>query len=262
MKPLAGWAVIGALVAAAAPARAGDVKMSFENGLVTVVATSASPREILGEWARLGQVRVTNLERLSGAPVTLQITDLPEARALEIILRGTAGYVAAPRRVTAATESQYDRILLLPGVAPPVSALSHAAPNAAMGRGGFGGPGAGGFGASVFGRRGSMPAGQATESFVMPEPVAGEEEGGQPAMPATVVPGGQAGAAQNAPASPLGAARPGETVGPDILSIRARYGPGAQVPATSGQGVSPYGLPTPPVTAPGQATSGPIKVPN
>lgn len=112
--------------------------MSFASGLVTIVATDATPRQILGEWARLGQVRITNLDRLSGSPLTLQLTDVTEAQALETLLRGTAGYVAAPRAETAVAGSRYDRILLLPGVAPAVPTITAPAPaaaNAAFGRG-------------------------------------------------------------------------------------------------------------------------------
>jgi hypothetical protein len=128
----------GVLLAAAVPARAGEVKVSFSNGLVTIVALDASPREILGEWARLGQARITNLDRLAGGPVTLQLTSVPEAQALETLLRGTAGYVAAPRAELVAATSRYDRILLLPGVAPTVSATTTKPPattNAGFGRG-------------------------------------------------------------------------------------------------------------------------------
>jgi hypothetical protein len=252
-------------------ARAGDVKVSFDNGLVTVVATDASPRQILGEWARLGQVRVTNIERLSGVPVTLQLTGVPEVRALDVILRGTAGYVAAPRRVPAAALSEYDRILLLPGTAPVVRAATAspgAAPSTAADRGGFGAPPYMQPAADrPFGRPGFMQPGmpgQGSPSFALPRPTAGDEEEAQPGMPtppSAAVPGVQAGGTQNTAASPLGAARPGEVVGPDILSNRAKYGPGVQVPTTSGQGVTPYGLPNPTVPAPGQPSSGPIKVP-
>jgi hypothetical protein len=125
------------LWAAADPAWAGEVKVSFSNGLVTVVAIDASPRQILGEWARLGQVRITNLDRLAGGPVTLQLTDVPEAQALDTLLRGTAGYVAAPRAVAVPTGSRYDRVLLLPGVAPMLPVIA-AAPPPTPGRGGMG----------------------------------------------------------------------------------------------------------------------------
>lgn len=127
-----------ALLTFAVPAWAGEVKVSFSNGLVTVLATDASPRQILAEWAKLGQVRIVNLERLGGAPVTVQMTDVPEARALETLLRGTAGFVAAPRADSTTAGSQYDRILLLPGVAPAIPVTSAAptpTPATAFGRG-------------------------------------------------------------------------------------------------------------------------------
>jgi hypothetical protein len=125
VKQLARLTFAGILLGAV-PASAGDVRVSFSNGLVTVVANEATPRQILTEWARLGQVRITNLDRLSGGPVTLELIDVPEAQALETLLRGSAGYVAAPRIESMAASSSYDRILLMPGAAPsgPTSSMS------------------------------------------------------------------------------------------------------------------------------------------
>ncbi len=147
MKHLVRLALAGALLASAGTAWAGEVKLSFSNGRISLLATDASPREILGEWARLGQVRVTNLDRLGGTPVTLQFTNVPEAKALETILRGTAGYIAAPRRDPTPALSHYDRILLMPGVAPAVPTAAELAQSsnagAARGR-----PGQARFGAS------------------------------------------------------------------------------------------------------------------
>ncbi len=120
MRYLLSVALAFAIVGAGRPAEAGEVKVSFANGLVTVIATDASPREILTEWARLGGARITNLDRLSGSPVTLQLTSVPETQALEAILMGTAGFVAAPRRQPERAMASYDRILLLPGAAPTV----------------------------------------------------------------------------------------------------------------------------------------------
>jgi hypothetical protein len=131
VKLLARLTLVGVLLAASVPAWAGEVKVSFSNGLVTIVATDASPRQILAEWARLGQVRITNLDRLAGGPVTLQLTNVPEAQALETLLRGTAGYVAAPRAELVAANSRYDRILLLPGVAPALPIIAATPPPAA-----------------------------------------------------------------------------------------------------------------------------------
>ncbi len=143
MRLLARLTMAGVLLVGAVAAQAGEVKVSFSNGLVTIVAANASPREILGEWARRGQVRVTNLDRLAGEPITMQLTDVPETQALETVLRGTAGYAAAPRREAVATIAVYDRILLLPGVAPALPVATATPPsssNAGAGRGRVGPP--------------------------------------------------------------------------------------------------------------------------
>ena len=54
-------------------------------------------RQILTEWARVGQTRIVNVERIPGGPVTLQLTDVPESEALDLLLRSVTGYMAAQR---------------------------------------------------------------------------------------------------------------------------------------------------------------------
>lgn len=125
MKPLR-LALLVAALAVPLPASAGELALSFHDGRVTLKAAGVSLRQILVEWARLGQVRVVGLEKLTGAPVTLELTDVPEKQALEILLRSVAGYVAAPRRVSAsAAASRFDRLILLP------TSIASAAPLAA-----------------------------------------------------------------------------------------------------------------------------------
>lgn len=111
-------------VLGATRAYGGDVKVAFKDGRVTVIAKDATPREILEAWGRLGHVTLVNPERLSGAPVTLELIDLPEAKALKTILRGSAGYIAAERGgdASVASASRYDRILLMSGAAPTITA--------------------------------------------------------------------------------------------------------------------------------------------
>lgn len=105
-----------------APASAGQVRLEIRDGLVTLEAKDASPREILAEWARVGQTRIVNAERVPGGPVTLSIEGVPEAKALDMILRSVAGYLAAPRPVAMPSASRYDRIVVMavarPAVAP------------------------------------------------------------------------------------------------------------------------------------------------
>lgn len=107
-------AALGALVAGASPAAAGDVSLTVADGRVTIVARNATPRQILEAWARQGHTRIVNVERVSGGPTTLIITNEPESKALATLLRTVAGYIAAPRRAAMANASQYDRILILP----------------------------------------------------------------------------------------------------------------------------------------------------
>lgn len=109
----------------AGPASAQAVRLEFHDGRVNLTTQNASLRAILVEWARLGGTQVVNAERLTGPPVTLQLTDVPETQALDIILRGTAGYIAGLRESSAAaSQSSLDRIMVIPtaGTATPVAA--------------------------------------------------------------------------------------------------------------------------------------------
>jgi hypothetical protein len=118
------------LLISAVPADAQQpVSVQFRAGRVTLVARNAPIRAILAEWARLGGATVVNGERVAGAPVTLELTDVPERQALDVILRGVAGYMLAPRRAGSVGASTFDRIMILPtSVAPrnpaPVAAAA------------------------------------------------------------------------------------------------------------------------------------------
>lgn len=121
-----GAALAALLFCCAGPASAQAVKLEFHDGRVNLTTQNASLRAILTEWGRLGGTQVVNVDRLGGAPVTLQLTDVSETQALDIILRGTAGYIAGQRRVveTASTRSSLDRILIVPtaGTASTIAA--------------------------------------------------------------------------------------------------------------------------------------------
>ena len=106
-----------ALSAPAAPASA-DVRLHIENGQVSLTATNATARDILAEWAKVGQVKIVNGDRVPGGPVTLQLDGVSEDQALEIILRAAAGYVTAPRATALPNASRFDRILVMPTTTP------------------------------------------------------------------------------------------------------------------------------------------------
>jgi len=90
-------ACVVVLLGCAASSSAQTVSLQFDNGLVTLNAQNAPVRTILAEWARLGGTRFVNAERAGGAPVTLELTSVPERQALEILLRAVAGYVVTQR---------------------------------------------------------------------------------------------------------------------------------------------------------------------
>jgi hypothetical protein len=110
--------LIGVLLAPPSMAQA-EVHLSIRDGHVDLDARDATVQQILSEWAKVGQTRVINVEGITGGPVTLQLSNVPDAQALEILLRSVSGYVTAPRPVEISTASQFDRILVMPTSTPP-----------------------------------------------------------------------------------------------------------------------------------------------
>jgi hypothetical protein len=104
--------VLSLAAALSAPAAAGEVKLQLANGRVTLQARDASVREILAEWARLGQVKIINADKIAGPPLTLDLQGVPENQALNTVLRSVSGYVAAPRSAGVGA-SMYDRIVVM-----------------------------------------------------------------------------------------------------------------------------------------------------
>jgi hypothetical protein len=126
-----------AVIAAAAWLLAGsvafaEVQLSLQGGRVTLVAKDATVRQILTEWARVGHITIVNLDRIPGGPLTLELSDVPEQQALDVLLRSLSGYLAAPRPDVAANLSRFDRIVVMPTSAPPRAAVSAAAPSPAF----------------------------------------------------------------------------------------------------------------------------------
>jgi hypothetical protein len=120
--------VAGALAMGVCTAASADVKLEIQNGRVSIVARDATVRQILTEWARVGRTKIVNVERIPGGPQTIELTNVPEAEALEILLHSISGYMAAPRAATAGSVpnlSQFDSIVVMPTTAtprPPASA--------------------------------------------------------------------------------------------------------------------------------------------
>ena len=113
-------------VAASASTASADVQLTLTNGRVSIVAKDATLRQILAEWSRVGQTKIVNGDRVPGGPISIELIDVSEQEALEILLRSLSGYVAAPRPVAEANTanlSQFDRIVVMPTSAPPPSPL-------------------------------------------------------------------------------------------------------------------------------------------
>ncbi len=117
MKTAAG-AFLAMLVTMPCSAAPGDLRLSIANGRVTLVAQDVTIKQILDEWSRVGQTTIVGAERLMGTPVTIELTDVAEGRALESLLRSASGYIAKPRAGTPGA-STYDRILIMPASRRP-----------------------------------------------------------------------------------------------------------------------------------------------
>lgn len=101
------------LFCTAQAAQAQQIDLRIGNGRVTLDAENVAVRLILSEWARVGSTRVVNGELVGGGLVTLQLEDVPEAEALDIVLRDTSGYIIAMRPAGEAGASVFDRIMVL-----------------------------------------------------------------------------------------------------------------------------------------------------
>jgi hypothetical protein len=119
--------VIALVAGSAAVAAAGELKLTIANGRATLIARDVPLRQILDEWARVGSTTIVNGDKLTGPPITLQLVDRPEREVLDLILRSASGYIAAPRQVSLAGASQFDRVMILPVSRGPVG-VANAAP--------------------------------------------------------------------------------------------------------------------------------------
>jgi hypothetical protein len=118
---------VAAWLVAASTASA-EVQLTMQNGRVSLVAKDATVREILTEWARVGQTKIVNMERVPGGPITLELNNVTEAQALDVLLRALSGYITAPRPVEVANLSHFDRVIIMPTLAAARPATSSPAP--------------------------------------------------------------------------------------------------------------------------------------
>ena len=72
----AGWFFLSVtavmnLSATAGSAAFAEVQLTLQNGRVSIVAKDATVRQILTEWARVGKTQILNVDKIPGAPLTL-----------------------------------------------------------------------------------------------------------------------------------------------------------------------------------------------
>ncbi|HLG53997.1 MAG TPA: hypothetical protein VI485_01625 [Vicinamibacterales bacterium] len=118
------FALVAVLLIGASSAGAQTVALTFQNGRVRLTAENASVAQILAEWARRGHTTIVNGERVPGPPVTLELNDVSEAQALDVLLRSASGYLVAARETALADASAFDRVFILPTSSQPTSSTA------------------------------------------------------------------------------------------------------------------------------------------
>lgn len=116
---LAAFLLVAACCAAFAPPVSADVRVTFSNGRVTVVATDATVSEILAEWSRVGGSTFVDADKIPSTDrLTIRLEDERELDALEVLLRSVAGYMVTPVAGSPAGVSVVNRVFILPTSTP------------------------------------------------------------------------------------------------------------------------------------------------
>jgi hypothetical protein len=205
-----------------APASAGDLTLTMQAGRVTIIADNVPLGQILREWARIGQTKIVNADKLTGPAMSLRLIDTPEKDALDILLRSASGYIAAPRPVPVANAAIYDRVTIMATSRPPAATASNTPP-------------------PTF-QRPPQPVDEGDEpiNVTMPpppgNPVTGQFPGqfpGMPPQPGVMPPMMQPGA----PVVPLTSPRPGAVQQPQVpANMPSPYQPIVRPPGLPGPG--------------------------
>src|SRR6058998_1311916 len=109
-----------------------DVQLSIRDGRISIVARDATVSQILAEWAAVGQIQIVNGEKIPRDPITIELENVSEEQALDVVLRTASGYIAAPRAIAVPNASRFDRIVVVPPsvvpTPPPPAAYASAPP--------------------------------------------------------------------------------------------------------------------------------------
>ena len=117
------WLAVGSTVLA-------DVQLSIRDGRISIVAKEATVSQILAEWAAVGQIQIVNGEKIPRDPITIELENVSEQQALDVVLRAASGYIAASRAIAVPNASRFDRIVVVPPSVVPLPPPPGAAPTA------------------------------------------------------------------------------------------------------------------------------------
>jgi len=242
-----------------ASAYAGDLKLTMQNGRVTLIAQDVPLRQILDEWSRVGKTEIVNADKLTGPSMTLHMIDVPERQVLDILFKAATGYLVTPRLTADAGLSQYHKILVMVPSGPPAATTAGNRPVVNAPNGGLSNPMPGM----------NMPNSNGEDENPNLNPAFGTPAGARPpetmfnyANPLQL----QQQQQQMAQPDPGGMAVPGMTAGvPGAAGAGAAGGatrPGVvvQPPAPVNNFRNPYGLPS--GVQPGSATPPPGQQPD
>lgn len=111
--------LVAACCAVSAPPASADVRVTFANGRVTIIATAATVHEILEEWSRVGGSTFVDADKIpSNERLTIHLENQSELDAIDVLLRSVAGYMVSPASAAASSASAVGRVFILPTSTP------------------------------------------------------------------------------------------------------------------------------------------------
>jgi hypothetical protein len=116
MKPLAAGALIAATGLVAAQQPDGAVRVSLADGRASISAQQATLAQILAEYSRVGGVRIETASPLPRQPISVDLANVSERQAFEVLLRGVGGFVAVPHATAADARdglSEFARVVIV-----------------------------------------------------------------------------------------------------------------------------------------------------
>ena len=203
-----------------------NLKLTMQDGRVTLIAENVPLRQILQEWARVGQTTIVNADKLTGPPLTIQLVNAPERDVLDTLLRSAAGYIAAPRPAQVAGAAVYDRVTIMATSRAPAAVAASATPTF---------------------QRPPAPVDDGDEPINVTMPPVPPQQGQNPVtmqfpgMPPFTVPGNQQLPVTGNQPGPLTSPRPGALPTPAMPNIPNPYQPQVVRPGPGGPGGGPCG---------------------